>query len=83
MLLGVSHRMQAGIYWPPSPAQFRNPSNPFSPQDTTQSIPGTPRTPYITSILNSETGDFTGQSPAPLPSTPGLSPAPFPSTLMC
>jgi hypothetical protein len=73
--LGVSHRMQAGIHWPPSPAPFRNPSNPFSPQDqfTTRSIPGTPGTPgtpFLTSILNLGTDEFTGQSPAPIPSTP-------------
>jgi tetratricopeptide (TPR) repeat protein len=68
----VSHRMQAGIYWPPSPAPFQNPSNPFSPHDqsTTRSIPGTPGTPYLTSILNLRTDDFTGESPAPFPSTP-------------
>jgi tetratricopeptide (TPR) repeat protein len=81
-MLGVSRRMQAGIYWPPSPAPFQNPSNPFSPHDqsTMRSIPGTPGTPYVTSILNLGTDDFTGLSPAPLPSTPGLSPAIFPST---
>ena len=69
---GVSHRMQAGIYWPPSPTPFQNPSNPFSPQDqsTGRSIPGTPGTPYLTNILNLRTDEFTGLSPTPIPSTP-------------
>lgn len=64
--------MQAGIYWPPSPAPFQNPSSPFSPYDqyTTRSIPGTPGTPYLTSILNLGTDDFTGLSPTPFPPTP-------------
>jgi tetratricopeptide (TPR) repeat protein len=70
--------MQAGIYWPPSPAPFQNPSNPFSPQDhlTNHSIPGTPGTPgtpYLTRILNTATDEFTGESPAPFPATPGPS----------
>src|SRR5208282_5553954 len=68
----ANHRFQAGIYWPPSPAPFQSPSNPFSPHDhsTTRSIPGTPGTPYLARILNSATDAFTGESPASIPATP-------------
>ncbi len=72
---GPNHRIQAGIYGPPSPAPFQNPSNPPSPYDhhANHSIPGTPETPYLTNILNTATSDFTGESPAPIPTTPGPS----------